>query len=306
MTGRLNKLKQDLKNIETEVVNLAEKMREKYQIYLDLLGDSLYKQAIGAVYHICTRCYPGEFLALSHSNRQKLQEDIKTLGQEAKVSLHQLGEVGFDRGTFPGLEALKNPSEAINAPNFLKPFLDKPESLESTPSINNPDILLHCSRVLEKSCLDILNYLSKQINHQLQQAYILPSHLPSQILDMAIQAGDEGQSLGGGHNLLNILVEAKNPEQEEEDKDDEDEDDEDDEDEDEDEDDFLSAKVTKITAIHLRIPEIEFADTRLSMERNQIRSLWEQLNRLGEQYHRTRKEYTIAQAESAWRSSWYD
>jgi hypothetical protein len=52
--------------------------------------------------------------------------------------------------------------------------------------------------------------------------------------------------------------------------------------------------------------ELEFADTRLSVERNQIRSLWEQLNRLGKQYHHLRKEYTIAQAEAAWRSSWYD
>jgi hypothetical protein len=299
MTGRLSKLQQDLKNLETEVANLAEKMREKYQIYLDLLGESLYKQAIGAVYHICTRYYPGEFLALSHSNRQKLQEEIKTLGQEAKASLHQLGEESFDRGAFSVLGLSQNSVETINTPDFLKPFLEKTENLAANSEINNPDILLHCCRVLEKNCIEILNHFSKQINQQLQKAYILPSHLPSQILDMAIQAGEEGQSLGGGHNLLNILVEAKNLEQGEENEQEEDEDD-------EDENDFLSAKVTKITAIHLRMPEIEFADTRLSVERNQIRSLWEQLNRLGEQYHRTRKEYTIAQAEAAWRSSWYD
>lgn len=65
-----------------------------------------------------------------------------------------------------------------------------------------------------------------------------------------------------------------------------------DEDEDDgDEHDFSSGKVTKVTAIHLRMAELEFADARLSVERNQIRSLWEQLNRLGEQYHRIRKEY---------------
>jgi hypothetical protein len=73
--------------------------------------------------------------------------------------------------------------------------------------------------VLEKNCIEILNHLSKQINQQLQKAYILPPHLPSQIIDMAIQAGEEGQSLGGGNNMLNILVEAKNPEPEEEDED---------------------------------------------------------------------------------------
>lgn len=295
MTGRLSKLQQDLKNIETEVANLAERMREKYRIYLDLLGESLYKQAIGAVYHICTRYYGGEFLALSHSNRQKLQEEIKTLGQETKASLQQLGEQSFDRGAFSGIGFSKSLAETVNTPDFLKLFLDKAENLAVTGEINNPDILLHCCRVLEKNCIEILNHLSKQINQQLQKAYILPPHLPSQIIDRAIQAGEEGQSLGGGHNMLNILVEAKNPEPEEE----KDEDDGDDHD-------FSSGKITKVTAIHLRITELEFADTRLSVERNQIRSLWEQLNRLGEQYHRLRKEYTIAQAEAAWRSSWYD
>ena len=295
MTGRLNKLQQDLKNIEKEVANLAERMREKYRIYLDLLGGSLYKQAIGAVYYICTRYYGGEFLALSHSNRQKLQEEIKALGQEAKASLQQLGEQSFDRGSFSGVGFSKSPAETKNTPDFLKLFLDKPENLAANGEINNPDILLHCCRVLEKNCIEILNHLSKQINQQLQKAYILPPHLPSQIIDMAIQAGEEGQSLGGGHNMLNILLEAKNPDSEEQ----KDEDDGDDHD-------FLSGKVTKVTAIHLRMAELEFADARLSVERNQIRSLWEQLNRLGEQYHRIRKEYTIAQAEAAWRSSWYD
>lgn len=214
MTGRLNKLQQDLKNIETEVANLAERMREKYRIYLDLLGESLYKQAIGAVYHICTRYYGGEFLALSHSNRQKLQEEIKALGQEAKASLQQLGEQSFERGTFSGVGFSKSPAETKNTPDFLKLFLNKPENLAATGEINNPDILLYCCRVLEKNCIEILNHLSKQINQQLQKAYILPPHLPSQIIDMAIQAGEEGQSLGGGNNMLNILVEAKNPEPE--------------------------------------------------------------------------------------------
>lgn len=293
MTGRLSKLQQDLTNLEKEVAELAQKMAERYQIYLNLLGESAYKQAIGAVYQICTRFYPGEFLALSHSNRQKLQEDIKNLSQETQASLNQLGTISFEQGTFSNIEISKNPSDSSNQTNLWQPFLAAASSPPSPPSINSPNVLLNWCRAIEKSCHDILNHLSKKINHQLQQSYILPSHLPSQVLDMAIQSEEAGQSLSGGHNLLNIIVEAKNQEQEEdEDK--------------EDEPDFLMTKVTKITAIHLRLAEVEFADPRLGVERNQLRSLWEQLNRLGEKYHRTRKEYDIAQAEAAWRSSWYD
>jgi len=121
-----------------------------------------------------------------------------------------LGEQSFNRGAFSGVGFSKSPAETVNTPDFLKLFLDKRENLAATGEINNPDILLYCCRVLEKNCIEILNHLSKQINQQLQKAYIIPPHLPSQIIDMAIQAGEEGQSLGGGNNMLNILVEAKN------------------------------------------------------------------------------------------------
>jgi hypothetical protein len=298
MTGRLSKLQQDLVNIESEVGDLAQKIHERYQIYLNLLSDSVYKQAIGAVYHLCTRSYPGEFLALSHANRQKFQEDIKSLCQENRHSLEQLGAMGLDRVSHVTLETSANVQGASDPPNLLKVRLEKAPSEPPTRPTNNPDALLHWCRALEKSCIDILSHLSRKITHQLQQAYILPSRLPSQILDRAIQAEDGGQSLSGGHNLLNIMIEGERSgndgsEEEEEEREEE-------------EEPIFAAKIMKITALHLRLSEIEFADTRLNLERNQLRALWEELDRLRDQYHRTHREYTIAQAESAWRGSWYE
>jgi hypothetical protein len=298
MTGRLSKLEQDLSNLKTEVTDLAVKMQEKYRIYLDMLGESVYKQAIVAVYQLCTRAYPGEFLALSYANRQKLQEDIKSLSVENRTSLRQLGEIPLDRTSLAALEPPRSGFGSIEPKNLLKALLEKGNTQPLTEAIDNPDLLAYWCGAIEKSTVHILNTLSKKINHQLQQAYIIPARLPSQILDMAMQAEEAGQSLGGGHNLLNLLIDGDDPHQEGEDTDDT---------EEQEEEEFVfSPKPTKITAIHLRLAEIEFADSRLSLERNQLRSLWEQLDRLCDRHKRTHREYTIAQAEAAWRSSWYD
>jgi hypothetical protein len=287
MTGRLSKLEQDLKTIETEVAELGAKLRERYKTYLDPLGESVYKQAIVAVYQLCTRSYPGEFLALSVANRRKLQEDIKSLSLEARNGLKQLGETPADRVTFATLES---PADgAGNEPKTLfQTLLEKGNPEPLTEPIANPNALAGWCEAIEKSARDILTILSKNINHQLQQAYILPARLPDQILDMAIQADEAGRAIGSDPNLLNVLIDGGNSE--EEDK----------------EELIFPPKTTKITALHLRLAEIEFADSRLTIERNQLRSLHEQLDRIRDRYQRTHREYTIASAEAAWRGSWYD
>ncbi|MHC5831391.1 MAG: hypothetical protein ACYT04_89355, partial [Nostoc sp.] len=64
--------------------------------------------------------------------------------------------------------------------------------------------------------------------------------------------------------------------------------------------------LTQIMAINLRLGEIEFADVTLSSERRQIRSILVQLNKLGREYQKTHRERAIAEAEAAWRASWFE
>jgi hypothetical protein len=64
--------------------------------------------------------------------------------------------------------------------------------------------------------------------------------------------------------------------------------------------------LTKIMAINLRLGEIEFADAALSSERKQIRNILVQLNRLGQEYQKKQRERSIAEAEAAWRASWFE
>jgi len=57
-------------------------------------------------------------------------------------------------------------------------------------------------------------------------------------------------------------------------------------------------------AIHLRLIEIEFADAPLTAIRNRIRSQSAQLRNLGREYQKKQRERAIAEAQSAWRTSW--
>ncbi|CCH65707.1 hypothetical protein RINTHM_12470 [Richelia intracellularis HM01] len=56
----------------------------------------------------------------------------------------------------------------------------------------------------------------------------------------------------------------------------------------------------------LRLGEIEFANKQLSSLRKQIRYILGKLNKLGRQYQQKQREYSIAEAESAWRASWFE
>jgi hypothetical protein len=72
-----------------------------------------------------------------------------------------------------------------------------------------------------------------------------------------------------------------------------------------DEEDSEDSSFTQIMAIYLRLSEIEFADAILLSERKGIRSILVQLNKLGREYQKRQREIKIAEAEAAWRASWF-
>lgn len=295
MSGKIQKLRQELTYLEEKTEILSVQIREKYTAYLDVLGQSVYKQLFLAVYQICTQTYPQEFLALPYSQRQKLQENIKAIAKMTQTNLLKLQETGY-----PKIETLKID---VSMPQFMAypnnqetAFLPSPFSLnfqeDKLEKTNYPEVLFNWCKTLEQAIVETLNHLSKETNHHLQQAYILPSKLPTQVLDMAIQAEEAGQSTTGNANLLNVIIETetKNSNKSQE----------------ETEESSLNPKTTQITAIHLRLVEIEFSDPTLNLERNQIRSLLEQVKQIHKQYYKKQKEHAVAEAESAWRSSWYE
>ncbi|MGB3206931.1 MAG: hypothetical protein WBB28_18255 [Crinalium sp.] len=149
-------------------------------------------------------------------------------------------------------------------------------------TIKNPEELGNKIEKLEEAIAQTLQQLSRNSNRLLQQSGILPSQLPEEVLEVAAQAGASGENVLGQPNLLNLVMETENPQEPE------------------------SAKITQILAIRLRLSEIEFADTSVMANRNQIRQLASRLSTIRREYHKKQRERTIAEAEAAWRSSWFE
>lgn len=151
----------------------------------------------------------------------------------------------------------------------------------SEPDPISPKDLVYWQEQLEESIVEELQNLSHAANRLLQQAEILPSRLPEPVLEVAAKADLASESAVSPPNLLNLLIET--------------------EDEDEKE-----STMTHLMAIRLRLSEIEFSDSASSLWRSKIRDLSTRLNKLGREYQKKQKERSIAQAEAAWRSSWYE
>ncbi|ACK69602.1 conserved hypothetical protein [Gloeothece citriformis PCC 7424] len=304
MAGKIQKLKEDLTNLEKQTSLLYDEIYEAYQKYLEALSQSVKKQLILATYQICTQSYPQAFLNLSYNQRQKIQEDIKKLAQEfyGKIEPCLTQTQGLDSESLSQLNLMEKMLLNLSNSDFeseeeIEQDIDQDsetlapiESTEENPQpINNPNQLINWCQIIEQEIVMALDNLSKEVNHILQQSQILPNQLPPQVLDMAIQAEDTGQSVSGSPNLLNVIVETgqKNLDDNLEDLE-------------------LPSKITKITAIHLRLVEIELADANLSISHKEIRNLLEKVAQLRKQYHKKQKECAIAEAESAWRACWYE
>jgi hypothetical protein len=291
MAGRIHHLKQELAALEETVIQLAATLRNHYQVYLESLSQSVYQQLIFASYQLCTQKYPQEFLHLSYSQRQKLQNEIKSIGRNSKVKLIEIlnkrhkknkkKTINILEEMLLGLDVSEEDTDSIAEEDIL-------ENSESSSNLTNPDDLMEWTKSIEKGITQTLDQLSMELNHHLQKFKILPTQLPKQVLDMAIKAEDPEHATGNNPNLLDVLIETENKNNDQENA----------------EEQGGNSKVTKLIAIHLRLPEIEFTEPKLSLQRKQIRQLLEQISQLKKQYHKKQKECAIAEAESAWRSSW--
>ncbi|MCZ0902928.1 hypothetical protein ON021_23795, partial [Microcoleus sp. HI-ES] len=252
-------------------------------------------------------------LKLSIEARQKMQQSVKALAAASEEKLRSLvtesqadeeieeeeeeeeGEEEEDEDDFDEEEEEEEEDEAddkeedekeknqVSAINYLFSLANY-----QLPSANSPESLARWQNSIEKSIAHILKLLSRDTNRLLQQSGILPSQLPEPVLEAASQAESSGDSVAGPPNLLNLIIET----------------------------DASSAsrklaatfgsRALHITAIKLRLSEIEFADAGTSAWRQQIRNLSVKLNSLGRDYQKKQRELAVVEAESAWRSSWFE
>ena len=177
--------------------------------------------------------------------------------------------------------ALTNTPAESEASSDQTSFPDNPEgkSFSACDETLTPDILATRQEQLEDNLAGFLRELSKQINQELHKVGMIPKKIPGAVLKAALHT-DMSSEFNGMPNVLNLLVEAEGKSKD--------------------------SKVMRVTALRLRPPELEFSDPQLSACRSRIRELTGKLQKLGKQYQKKQRERAIAEAESAWRSSWYE
>ncbi|MGF2039031.1 MAG: hypothetical protein RMZ43_027580 [Nostoc sp. CmiVER01] len=278
MARAIERIERDIAGIKEAIRAIAVELQNAYASYLNTLALAVRKQLILASYHLCTQGYPENFLNLSLNQRQQLQQAIRNLGQVAGDKLLaciQSQEVGEDDGDEGDEKVTSFLSSGI---------LDTSNSQSFTADTSNPIELVKWQQNLEEVTQEILKKLSHDANVLIQKSGVLPKKLPEPILAAAAAAASEASAevMPGPPNLLNLVIEIENEQQSED------------------------SGLTQVMAINLRVGEIEFADVALSSERRQIRSILVQLNKLGREYQKKHRERAIAEAEAAWRASWFE
>lgn len=287
MSKSIKKLSDDLKVLNTKIEDLATHLRSLYKDYFQKFSVVVNRQLVLATYQVCTQKYPDSFLSLSYQERINLQEKIKSFNDilvqdfVEKLKLIQ----------FPNNQFIQDFYDEIF--NLFSSFLVTENNQEET-SFNagnnqeneivfielNPNDLIKFHIDIEDCIEESLMNISHQANKYLQKIGILPNKIPSKILEMALQGEDNTSLISGSSNLLSLLIE-KNDQSE-------------------------NIDITPITAICLRLTEVEFNDSDLNLIRQKITNLLQKLDTLHEEYQKVTRQYAIAQAESAWRSSWVE
>lgn len=161
-----------------------------------------------------------------------------------------------------------------------------PEGSSAEDAANKPNRAIqprdiaHWQAQLEAKINELLQELSHATNQVLQKAKILPHRLPEPVLEVATKADLSSESTASPPNLLSLLIESETDQE--------------------------KPSITQVMAIRLRLSEIEFGNSETTNQRSRLRQLMAQLSKVGREYQRKQREYAVAQAEAAWRSSWFE
>lgn len=264
MTRPVERIEEDIQNLKQNASSVATELQKNYGDYLVQLGESIQKQLILAVYHLCTQGYPEKFLHLSLNQRQQLQQSARQLGRKAAQQLLVYLETNIPENT-------ENAQE--------NPPLEVPQA--KSLDFSNPIEVVQWHHNAEEGIQNTLKTVSLEANLLLQKAGLLPKKLPEPILAAAASEATT-EVIAGPPNLLNLVIEITNEKESED------------------------STLTQLVTVNLRLGDIEFADHKLLEKSKQIRVTLLQINKLAKEYSKKNQELKTAQAESAWRASWFD
>ncbi|MGB3613370.1 MAG: hypothetical protein WBA10_06195 [Elainellaceae cyanobacterium] len=177
-------------------------------------------------------------------------------------------------------EPVDDERASIGSAHPNSPDVDQSESSDSTPAEPvkvGPPALIEQQDQLESALAYVVETLADDINDLLRGADIMPQELPETMLEAVIKAGS-AEVVEGPPNVLSLIVQA----------------------------DEEDVHLAPIMAVRLQVSELEFNDTHLSAKRSQLRALHGKLQKMGQTYEKYQREWTILEAEAAWRAAWHE
>jgi hypothetical protein len=312
MARQIEQIQRDLNKLRTTSSELGLELTTAYQSYFAVFAPTLKQQSIQACYHLATTCYPEAFLKLTYSQKSQLLKTLQRVIQNTVASLlTQLDTPGYS-----GEDDTETTGELTSMPITPIDWFGAPDSLATW------------QKNLEGEIAHTLTEVSYKVNLLLQQAQILPPAIPKPILEANPQVDERGGNTINVPNLLGVLIERdggnerstlaallqRGRDMNENRRQDRDEDLEADESS-IDEDPILRdlhddpdepPKILQIFSIYLRLTEIEFSDGAVLSGRKNINNLGNKIKTLRREYIHKQRELTIAEAESSWRSSWFE
>ena len=292
MARSIEQVGQDLHHLQAASSKLGTELTAAYKSYFSTLAPTLKQQSIQSCYHLCTTCYPEAFLKLNYNQRSQL---LKTL---QRVISNVIADLVMHIDSSANNNDDEPTGELTSTPIMPIDWFATPASL-STWHQN-----------LEAEINHSLKEISYKVNLLLQQARVIPPNIPKPILEASAQADRQGESTVNIPNLLSILIEQDLEEQQLDDPsvertimtngidrsgsisiDSE-------------RDDF--PQILQIHSLYLRLAEIEFSDANVLRLRKNIDRLVDKIKVLRREYLHKQQELQIAEAESAWRNSWFE
>jgi hypothetical protein len=319
MSANLEQIDRDLESLRQAAQSLAQEGERSYQQYLKILGRAARQQMTLASYHLCTQVYPDNFLQLSMSDRQQFQEKLQRLSQQTENALQDCWSMPvIDLPITDPSDLTDPPDPALTGDQFVDwlpagfwstppeaslPNETLPESSQTSESLelkaenesSEPELpqldfsvlpsvkeilseLKQAQANAEAQIAEILHKASKDLDQQLQAAKILPATPLEMVLEIAAKAEAAGRPVTRNPNLLTAMVDS---EQEHE-----------------------HSHEAAVIAVYLQLGEIEFNDTTLMSERNQLRRFSAQLDKLDQQVQKKMRERQTILAAAAWRATW--
>jgi hypothetical protein len=293
MARSIEQVGQDLTQLKTASSELGRELTAAYKSYFTHLAPTLKQQSIQGCYYLSTTCYPEAFLKLNYNQRSQL---LKTLQRVIGNAIANL-VVHIEPSRRNNNNDEDEPTgELTSIPVMPIDWFATPESL-STWQQNLEEELRHS-----------LKEISYKVNLLLQQAQIMPANIPKPILEAFPEADRQGVNTANIPNILSVLIEQNSGREQHLDNSLEEQlrqrDEEDENEEDEDEDNLL--QIIQIHSLYLRLTEIEFSDVSVLSLRKNINQLVNKIKVLRREYTQKQQELKIAEAESAWRNSWFE